>query len=393
VKRTLIAIMFFGLAIAAAFQSTPAHAQSTLARTREAGSIFQPVSTPSPYFNNAIFASSASSPTDIWAVGDEAMHYNGKTWQSFPVPNVAGNNTSLLQGVVDISPTLAWAVGNVVVGSPSGQFIDQWNGKTWSPFPGPSLPAGSQADLFAMASTSKNDIWAVGNLVESGGNEFNLFEHYDGTAWSATTIFQVNFVGLTGAFADATNDVWAVGLQATDIDFTFATHYNGSTWDQVDTPNVGSGSNELEAVLALAPNNVWAVGFYVPNAPPINGNTQNLIEHYDGSTWSVVPSPNVGNGNQANRLLGLTGKTANDLWAFGSSFAANGSGFQSTLVMHYNGTAWEIVPSPDPTSGNFLADVLFTGVTPSAGNLWIFGSEDQAHDDGSLALHTLKGNQ
>ncbi len=385
-NRTLIAIMFFGLAVAA-FQCTPAHAQTT-----EAGSIFQVVSTPSPFFNNAIFASSASSTSDIWAVGDEAMHYNGKTWQSFTVPKVSGNNTSFIQGVVDISPSEAWAVGNVVDGSPLGQFIVKWNGKAWSTFTSPSFPAGSQADLFAMTSTSADDIWAVGNLVESDGNEFNLFEHYDGSAWTATTILQANFAGLTGVSADASNDVWAVGFQETDIDFTFATHYNGTTWDQVDTPNVGSGSNELEAVLALAPDNVWAVGFYVPNAPPINGNTQNLIEHYDGTAWSVVSSPNIGNGNQSNRLFGLTGRSANDLWAFGSDFAADGSGFQSTLVMHYDGTAWEIVPSPDPTSGNFLADVLFTGVTPAAGNVWIFGSEDQAHDDGSLALHTLKGN-
>jgi hypothetical protein len=76
-----------------------------------AQSIFQVVPTPNENFNNGLFAVSASSPSDIWAVGQSTIHYDGTTWTAFPAPFINGDNTSFLQGVADISPTEAWAVG------------------------------------------------------------------------------------------------------------------------------------------------------------------------------------------------------------------------------------------------------------------------------------------
>ena len=53
----------------------------------------------------------------------------------------------------------------------------------------------------------------------------------------------------------------------------------------------------------------------------------------------MVPSPNIGpnSANQSNRLLGLTANSANDIWAFGSYFPAQGQGTQPPA-------------SPQPTS-------------------------------------------
>ena len=49
----------------------------------------------------------------------------------------------------------------------------------------------------------------------------------------------------------------------------------------------------LTGATALAPNNVWAVVFY---AKDVNTDrpTKTLIEHWDGSSWQVVSSPNIG---------------------------------------------------------------------------------------------------
>jgi hypothetical protein len=43
-------------------------------------SIFQVVPTPNENFNNGLFAVSASSPSDIWAVGQSTIHFDGTTW-------------------------------------------------------------------------------------------------------------------------------------------------------------------------------------------------------------------------------------------------------------------------------------------------------------------------
>jgi hypothetical protein len=378
VRLTLSAVTFFGLSVAL-FQDLPAQGQT------QASPIFAVVATPNENPNSELFAASASSPNDIWAVGQSTIHFDGTTWTAFPAPMIKGDNNSFLQGVVAISPTLAWAAGNVTDGAHPGQVIEQWNGTRWSLFPGPKFGKRDRANVFAMTSSSANDVWAIGSLVNLGtGLVSPLFEHWNGTAWTATTGEASNEF-LFGASADAANDAWAVGFNRSDDITTSAMHWDGTNWKRVATPNVGEGTNKLNAVLALAPNDVWAVGFSTPAAPPKQGATLTLIEHFDGTSWAVVPSPNAGrNGaNQSNRLFGLTAKSADDIWAFGSYFAADGSGHQMTLLLHWDGTRWTVASSPSPTKGGFPCDLLWAGVVSSPGDVWILGS---AHD-GSLAIH------
>jgi hypothetical protein len=382
VKLKFSAVMFFGLSVAL-FQDLPAQGQT------QASSTFAVVPTPNENHNSELFAASASSPNDIWAVGQSAIHFDGTTWTAFPAPMIKGDNNSFLQGVVDISPTLAWAAGNVTDGAHPGQVLEQWNGTKWSLFPGPKFGKKDQADVFAMTASSANDVWAIGSLMNRGtGLVSPLFEHWNGTAWTATTA-ESNNQFLFGASADATNDAWAVGFSGSDNIGTAAMHWDGANWKSVATPNVGEGTNKLNAVLALAPNDVWAVGFSTPVAPPKRAATLTLIEHFDGTSWAVVPSPNVlpNGANQSNRLLGLTANSANDIWAFGSYFPSDGSGHQMTLLLHWDGASWTIASSPSPAKGGFPCDLLWAGVVPSPGNLWILGS---VHDE-TLAIHTTTG--
>ena len=381
-RLTLRALAFFGLTVAL-FQDSPAQGQTTT------GSILQVVPTPNENSNSELLAASASSPNDIWAVGQSTIHFDGAKWTAFPAPMIKGDNNSFLQGVVAISPTLAWAAGNVTDGAHPGQVIEQWNGTRWSLFPGPKFGKKDQADVFAMTASSAHDVWAIGSLMNRGtGLVSPLFEHWNGTSWTATTV-ESNHEFLFGASADATNDAWAVGFNGSNNIETAAMHWDGANWKSVATPNVGEGTNKLNAVLALAPNDVWAVGFSTPVALPEQAATLTLIEHFDGTSWTVVPSPNVGpnSANQSNRLLGLTATSANDIWAFGSYFPADGSGHQMTLLLHWDGISWTIAPSPSPAKGGFPCDLLWAGVAPSPGDLWILGS---VHD-GTLAMHMTTG--
>ena len=394
-KLTFSAMIFFGLAFAV-FQGAPAHAQ-----TRTPGSIFKVVPTPNENTNNNLLAASASSPNDIWAVGQSTIHFDGTKWTAFQAPFIKGMNTASLTGVVDISPTLAWAVGNENNNGQSlfQQVIEQWDGKKWSVFPNPKFPPNSEAILFAMAPISANDIWAVGDFLRIDKNlDFNLFEHWDGTTWTATTVRVTKspFESLSGASADATNDAWAVGFQGFAPQI-LAKHWDGTKWRTAATPQVAGKNNKLNAVLALAPNDAWAVGFSTPGKPA-NAASLTLILHWDGTSWKVVPSPNVGPKTQfqSNTLLGLTANSANDIWAFGFYLESNGSGQAKTLLLHWDGSSWKIAPSPNPTKGDFLLDSLVSGVTPSPGNVWIFGEEDEVIQNspgiGTLALHTTTGN-
>src|SRR5438105_3935499 len=60
-------------------------------------------------------------------------------------------------------------------------------------------------------------------------------------------------------------------------------------WSVVSSPNSGT-ANGLHGVAAVSANDVWAVGEYNPGP-----GSRTLTLHWDGTSWSVIPSPNVNN--------------------------------------------------------------------------------------------------
>src|SRR5262249_55107849 len=117
-----------------------------------------------------------------------------------------------------------------------------------------------------------------------------------GLAWRvvASPNFGTVFNTLYGVAATSPSDVWAVGDYFTDGYIwpqTLIEHWDGSAWTILTSPNPGSAGNTLNAVAALAPNDAWAVGYSL-NPRGTIGST--LIEHWDGTSWSVVASPNNG---------------------------------------------------------------------------------------------------
>ena len=97
----------------------------------------------------------------------------------------------------------------------------------------------------------------------------------------------------------------------------------------------------FSAVTALGTNNVWAVG----NIQNSMEQLQTLIAHWDGTKWSVVQSPNRASLN--NELSGVAAVSANDIWAVGSAID-NSSGTAQTLIEHWDGTQWSIIPTLIP---------------------------------------------
>jgi hypothetical protein len=341
-------------------------------------SIFKVVPTPNGHrkpFQNDLHSVSASSASDIWAVGQTAIHFDGSKWTAFSVPDIKGDNTSRLGGVVDFAPNNAWTVGIINIGlGNTNQVIEHFDGTKWSRSPGPQFQPSDEPSLESLTAISPSDMWAAGFILTNGGQSlFPLFEHYNGTSWTA---FETAFGDGTifGVSADATNDVWAVGSVAEAA--TFVEHYDGNSWTVVPSPSPGAGFNILFGVVALAPNDVWAAGYFTEQVNSTRP-TKTLIEHWDGTSWKIVSSPNVGPHSvyQSNELWGITAVSATDIWAFGALFAADGSEQQSTLVLHWNGTNWSIVPSPNPVNGSFRADILFGGTVIPTGDLWLVGNE------------------
>jgi hypothetical protein len=155
-----------------------------------------------------------------------------------------------------------------------------------------------------------------------------------------------------------------VGTQQDTLEQTLVLHWNGASWSIVPSPQVGPYGNNMLAVHAVSANDIWAVGFHLT----VFGFTQpyqTSTFHYNGTSWSVVPSPNVNQEN--NYLFDVVGLAANDAWAVG--MYDTGTALK-TMIQHWNGTNWTIQPSPSPsTYSNEL-----TGVDAiSATDIWAVG--------------------
>lgn len=104
---------------------------------------------------------------------------------------------------------------------------------------------------------------------------------------------------------------------------------------------------------------MWIAGSYMIQVSATNLRYETCSLHWNGSAWSVVLIPLV---SSSDTLLAYTFNSVKvnsptDIWAVGGSgdnVAAVGGAPSSTLIEHGNGTAWSIVASPSPGSNDNL---------------------------------------
>jgi hypothetical protein len=146
---------------------------------------------------------------------------------------------------------------------------------------------------------------------------------------------------------------------------TLVVRWNGSTWSIVPSPNANTANtNALTAVDASASGNAWAVGTYSDGT-----RFHTLIERWNGSTWTIVPGPDPGTGDAA--LGGVVALSANEAWAVGGYSTASRA---ETLAIKWDGAQWTQVPSDNP--GTVYNALLSVAASPS--DKWAVGSYQSA---------------
>ena len=293
------------------------------------------------------FTGVAASPArDVWAVGGTnwftgskplAEHWTGASWQRVATPSPAGGG--YFNAVTATSPSSAWAVGLVGPGpgvpSATTPLIEHWNGKTWAIQP-VQVPAGG-GQFAGVAALSPSNAWAVGQTGASseGTGQRTLIEHWNGTSWTRMPSPNVGTVSVLRAITIVSaGNAWAVGsyIAADGTNRTLALHWNGRTWTVAPSATPGGGAQFL-GVTASWTNNIWAVGY--TNLTSCSPKCQTLIEHWNSvaGKWRVLPSPNPPSG-YLNMLWGISAVSRGDIWAAGTT------DYGSTLIIHWNGTAW-----------------------------------------------------
>jgi len=205
-------------------------------------------------------------------------------------------------------------------------------------------------------------------------------EHWDGGQWHWVPLPPVAAEAkhyLDGLAASSRGDVWAVGATAIPLSGTqrlnqnLILHWDSNRWADLSVPSADLGLDPppsgttwetvLWAITSLAPDNTWAVGYATAGAA-----RQTLILHWNGHAWQRVLGPTSGS------LYSVSARTADDIWASGDTDG-------QPLIIHWDGRSWVTVPSPaiaplmayrsDRPSGTGLAAIRVT----AADDAWAVG--------------------
>lgn len=286
-------------------------------------------------------------------------------WSALPTPDPSPTNHAILRDVAMLSPSDAWAVGDAsLLTTPSITNVPiamHWDGASWTmvstPIPEP-YANGANCGFEAVAAVGPNDVWAAGHQLKQDAAGYigthMMVQHWDGSQWSLIPTPMPATAVLQSATGDmirdieviAPNDIWFVGdwVQMSTIgppQPALAMHWDGSNFTIHPTPYFSNSGHGLEAVSATGPNDVWAVG----GAGDGDWANFSYVIHFDGSSWSPIP---LGVPGIQQRLFAVEAIAPNDVWVSGQSqIGAN----IVAWFAHFDGTSFTQVPASGGTLG------------------------------------------
>jgi hypothetical protein len=301
---------------------------------------------------------------------DPIPAFASTSWQVVATPSPNPSRVVGLNSVSCSKPRLCFAVGSTAGGPhvpvPTTTLIQGWNGSVWSIVPSPNADPNGFDGLDGVSCTRPTFCVAVGTNNSVGPSNMSvqktLVETWNGSVWSivpspntaptvdnrlsAVSCSQPTFCVAVGAFGNSDNQTPQ----------TLVELWNGSVWSIAPSPNsLPTQPNQLAGVTCTSPTFCIAVGDYRYAGNPPSGISQTLIESWNGSTWSIVPSPNTSPA-QHNSLAGVSCVNPTACFAVGSGTTITGS---QTVIESWNGAIWSIVPSPNTSGaiGNGLGSV------------------------------------
>lgn len=343
--------------------------------------------------NNQLKGIAVLSATDAWAVGvyvnravnqfqNLALHWDGAQWLIVPTPNPFPGSDQLKK-VAAVSSNNVWAVGGHGVA-----YTLHWDGAVWNVVAAPN--PGLQSYLDDISVVAANDIWAVGSIAAANGAVQTLTAHWDGTNWTQIPSPNVAFPDNTGFYSSyfngvaavAANDVWAVGQYLVGNTLhTLVEHWDGAQWRIVPSPDAATGDGRLWAVAAASAGDVWAVG--ESRIADFNSSGQALALHWDGSRWNLSTAPQPSSFG-ISPLFGITAVSATDIWAVGN-WETDTQGL-STFTLHWNGSGWSQVSSPDMAGSGTGQNTLRSVAAAAATDVWAAGQKQSTFGASNYTL-------
>ena len=354
IGRALHLLLLAPLMVASACVFGSKSSASTSSQQSSPGGCLLQIDTAVSGIRGDLFAAVAGSgPDDYWAVGTRfearteasvpgplAQHWTGSKWETV----LAGGDRFPSLQLTDVAPLSVddvWAVGF----SDSGASSIHWDGTTWTELSGAN---GSSGDLFnGLAAVSPTDLWVVGKTTGAGGYDAPLVERSNGSSWTAVPVPAPDGIaaGLRDVSASGPRSLWAVGwsVDRNKVFRPLLEHWDGSRWTIVTVPHPDSDAL-LSSVAVVSPDDVWAVGWSWQG-----DTTRGLTLHWNGRTWSPVSLPFAS--GQAARLATVT-FAGGVLGVAGQ--APDENGILQPVALSLSGSTWTDHAVPvEPGGGGF----------------------------------------
>ena len=263
-------------------------------------------------------------------------------WSLSPNPNRPGSLFINLSGIACPNPKSCFAVGANTTVAGTSALVKHWNGSAWAVMPSVDPNGSTTTVLNGVACPGAKSCFAVGSYTIAGDTR-SLVERWNGSAWSVPASVNPNHstaTVLNGVACPSAKSCFAVGSYTIAGDTrTLVEHWNGSAWGVLPSVNPNhSTATVLSAVSCPSPQSCFAVG-----RDTIASRTRSLVEHWNGGSWGIMPilDPHL---STSTALLGVSCPSPQSCFGVGNYYPNN-----SLLIEHWNGAKWGIMTGISPT--------------------------------------------
>jgi hypothetical protein len=263
---------------------------------------------------------------------------------------------------------------------------------SWTVSPVAPAPVPVLQIMLNGLSLTPSSAWTVGGLTDTANTFHAYAQYFNGSNWSLGTPADagphtvdtwLNDVKAFPSGPSGQPEAWAVGYGGPASTFLrpqmIVEHWIGpdpaSPW-HLSAPTTPTGTyTNLVSVTGTSATDLWAVG-----STRTGATYRALIEHYDGKGWSSVPAAPLPASTTSSGLISVSAAGPSDVWAVG--FRTNGDGY-GTLAEHFDGSSWTAVATPSPGT---TEDVLL-GVAAVGGQAWAVGYRSDGTGARALVEH------
>lgn len=301
------------------------------------------------------------SPTDAWAVGFAdrthrqvplTLHWDGWRWSVADVPDVRGS--AEFSGVAASGPDDVWAVGTRRKKDRSFVLIRHWNGRRWQTAQGPVVHGVAELQAVSTVPGSRS-AWAVGSVgSRQRADGEGLVLRWNGRDWR-----RVRVPTVAGALRDVTvhaGRVWVVGESERYGRASVMRRLDGR-WRVVHPP---AGVDLLFTVASEPRGALWVAHY-------------GAIYRRGAGRWHLAWS------SERRSVVDLTFTASTDAWAVGGR--PTGGEWEAPSALRRHGSRWSPAPFPYPDGASSLVAV---DGTPH--DVWVVGFP-VAYSGAAFAYH------